>query len=258
MPWTFSVATDIGSRSEQQDCLDILHSKNGQRHLIVLADGMGGLQNGALAAQTLIDVATQHFAAHDNTPAYPFLQTICLAAHHAINELQHTAESTSGTTAVLLYIEKQRATWLHVGDSRLYHFHQGNLLTHTNDHSLRQLMLTQGLIDEGSTAAKATQNQLYRRLGGDQPPEPDFNSAEIKDGDSFLLCSDGFWQAIPASEIMPLLKQSPPNLNKAHYLVDLARQRSGNHCDNISLAIAQWQAPTAQSYWHKLVNIFHS
>jgi hypothetical protein len=47
MPWTFNVATDIGSRSEQQDRLDIVHSTDGRRHLVAVAEGMGGLKNGA-------------------------------------------------------------------------------------------------------------------------------------------------------------------------------------------------------------------
>lgn len=257
MPWIFNVATDIGSRNEQQDRLDILHSKNGQRHLVVLADGMGGLQNGAQAAQILIDVAAQHFATHDSVPAHIFLQNICLTAHHAINSLPHTAESAMGTTAVLLYLDKQRATWTHVGDSRLYHFHQSHLLTRTNDHSLLQLMLTKGLVDENSPAAKAIQNQLYMRLGGEQLPEPDFNSANVKDGDLFLLCSDGLWQAVQSGEMVTNLAQCPQKQNSAKYLVDLARQRSGERCDNISLAVAQWQESTVQKYWHRLSNILH-
>jgi PPM family protein phosphatase len=204
----------------------------------------------------LVDVAGQHFAAHDGVSAYTFLQNICLAAHHAINELQQTAESAIGTTAVLLYIDSQRATWTHIGDSRLYHFHKGNLLSRTNDHSLRQLMLAKDLVDEDSPTAKSMQNQLYMRLGGEQLAEPDFNSAEVKDGDLFLLCSDGFWQTVQPGEMVTTLEQYPPDQEGAKYLVDLARQRSGERCDNISLAVAQWQDSTVQKYWHSLVNVF--
>jgi serine/threonine protein phosphatase PrpC len=256
MPWKFIAVTDIGSRSEQQDRLDILHSKDGRRHLVIVADGMGGLQNGAQAAQTVVDVAAQHFSTHTGVAAHTFLQNICLAAHHAINELQQIDGSVMGTTIVLLYIDKQRASWSHVGDSRLYHFHKSSLLTQTNDHSLRQLMLTQGLVDENAPAAKVMQNKLYMRLGGEQLPEPDFNSAEVQEGDSFLLCSDGLWQTVPCSDMIKTLEQYPAEQDAAEYLVDLARQRGGDRCDNISLVVAQWQDSAAQRYWHRLVNIF--
>ena len=37
MPWQFSLASDIGGRSEQQDCLDMLSSESGDTHLVVVA-----------------------------------------------------------------------------------------------------------------------------------------------------------------------------------------------------------------------------
>lgn len=252
MTWIFNVATDIGSRSEQQDCFGILHSSDGRRHLVAVADGMGGLKNGAQAAQILVDVAAQHFVVHETGSAYTFLHDIFFAAHHAINNLPEAADSAVGTTGVLLSIDNQRAVWAHVGDSRLYHFRNGRLLSHTNDHSLRQLMLAKGLVEEDSYAAKSMQNQLYMRLGGELLPEPDFNSADVQDGDVFLLCSDGFWQAVPSDEMLTTLGKCPNEQDVAEYLVDVARLRSGNRCDNISLVVAQWQDSTAQKYWQRL------
>ena len=46
MTWTVNFATDIGSRSEQQDRCDIVYSNDERRHLVVVADGMGGLKTG--------------------------------------------------------------------------------------------------------------------------------------------------------------------------------------------------------------------
>ena len=98
--------------------------------------------------------------------------------------------------------------------------------------------------------------QAYRekllRLGGELLPEPDFNSADVQDGDVFLLCSDGFWQAVPTDEMLTTFDQCPSEQDSAKYLVDLAWQRSGNRCDNISLVVAQWQDSTPQKYWQRL------
>lgn len=255
MPWKFGAATDIGSRSEQQDRFALLHSKDERRHLVVIADGMGGLQNGAQAAQTLIDVATRYFMRRRHGAAYIFLQNICQAAHKAINDLQDNPASAPGTTALLLYIDKQTAYWLHVGDSRLYHFRNGCLLSHTKDHSLLQLMLEKRLVEADSVAAKTMQNQLYMRLGGEQNPEPDFNTARVESGDVFLLCSDGFWQAVHPAEMIKALEQYPPDHEGPQYLVDLARQRSGDCCDNISLAVVQWCEAVKPGYRQRFVNI---
>ena len=54
MLWKFGQAINIGKRSEQQDRVGVFHARNGKRHLLVLADGMGGLQQGAQAAQIVI------------------------------------------------------------------------------------------------------------------------------------------------------------------------------------------------------------
>lgn len=256
MPWKFGAATDIGSRSEQQDRLAIVHSPDAMRHLIVVADGMGGLKNGAQAAQTLVDVATHRFHQHHGDAPQAFLQDICQAAHDAINALHGAAASAPGTTALLLYLDQQTAFWAHIGDSRLYLFRKGRLLQQTKDHSLLQLMLEKGLVERGSADAAAMQNQLYKRLGGEQAPEPEFNTGKVEDGDVFLLCSDGFWQAVQPNEAIAALKQHPLDQDGADYLVNLARQRGGDCCDNISLAILQWSGAPASGCWRRFLNIF--
>lgn len=257
MPWKFGAATDIGGRSEQQDRLALLHSRNGRRHLMVVADGMGGLKNGAQAAQILVDVATDCFARHTGETPYALLHGICQTAHDAINDLQRDAEPAPGTTALLLYIDKQTASWAHVGDSRLYHFRKGSLLQHTNDHSLLQLMIEKGLVEAGSAAAAAMQNQLYMRLGGEQTPEPDFNTTEVEDGDLFLLCSDGFWQTVQPGEMVAAIGQYLSDKNGPQYLVGLARQRSGDGCDNITLAVSQWSDSAETGRWQRYVHALH-
>jgi serine/threonine protein phosphatase PrpC len=253
MTWKFGAATDIGGRSEQQDRLAILHSRNGRRHLVVVADGMGGLQNGAQAAQILIDVASEHFAQYKNGYPYDFLDHICQTAHKTINDLPVDGGSAPGTTALLLFIDMQTAYWAHIGDSRLYHFRNGSFLKHTNDHSLLQLMVDKGLTEKDNAPAEM-RNQLYMRLGGEATPEPDFNESVVEDGDLFLLCSDGFWQAVQPGEMITALEQYPPEQDGPQYLIDLARQRSGDCCDNISLAVLQWDGAKGPGRWQRFTD----
>jgi hypothetical protein len=92
MTWKFGVATDIGGRSEQQDRLAVLHSPDDRRHLVVVADGMGGLQNGAKAAQILIDVASDRFMRHKQGDSYGFLNDICQTAHRPSTICTTTAD----------------------------------------------------------------------------------------------------------------------------------------------------------------------
>ncbi|MGR9071924.1 MAG: PP2C family protein-serine/threonine phosphatase [Gammaproteobacteria bacterium] len=241
MTWKFGQAINIGKRSEQQDRIGVFHAENGKKHLMVVADGMGGIPKGDQAAQIVVDTAEQAFKRNKIKNAESFLEDICYQAHEKINGLEADITSAPGTTCVLLYIDKQQAYWAHVGDSRLYHYRQGRLFNQTLDHSLIQLMIDQGLIKEKSEEAKSVQNQLYKRLGGQKDPEPDIHAGDLESGDMFLLCSDGFWQYIDTEQIPAVLDDHPLDQDGPERLVDIALRNGGEDCDNISVTLAQWE-----------------
>jgi serine/threonine protein phosphatase PrpC len=240
MSWQFNLASDIGGRTEQQDCLGQLNINGSDAHLVIVADGMGGHRDGAMAARTVIDTARQRL--HDDNPADPraFLKSLCLESHQAINELGGDDERSPGSTCILLYLNGPEAYWAHVGDSRLYHFRNGELVNRTLDHSVAQLMVEQGRLNEAEVAGNALQNQLYMRLGGDKTPQPEFGASEIETDDIFMLCSDGFWAYITPEEAISTLEKLPPDEDGAAHLVAIARERGGSSGDNISLALTRW------------------
>ena len=240
MPWQFSLASDIGGRSEQQDCLDLLSLDRGDSHLIVVADGMGGHRNGALAARTGIETARRRFNAGSISDPRAFLQDLCLQSHQGISALGGNEPRSPGSTCVALYLNGQEAYWTHVGDSRLYHFRNGKLIHRTQDHSVAQLMVAQGRLKETDAATSALQNQLYMRLGGNEAPEPDFGASEVEANDIFMLCSDGFWSHVEPQEVAASLDGIPIDNEGAEHLVAMARQRGGATGDNISLALMRW------------------
>jgi serine/threonine protein phosphatase PrpC len=249
MSWQFSLASDIGGRKEQQDCLDRLSLNGSDAHLLIVADGMGGHRDGALAARTVVETAKQRL--NGDKPADPraFLKTLCLESHHAINELGDNEERSPGSTCILLYVNGPEAYWAHVGDSRLYHFRNGELLNRTQDHSVAQLMVKQGRLKETDVAGNALQNQLYMRLGGDKTPQPEFGASEIEANDIFMLCSDGFWAYIPPEEAVSILENLSPDEDGAAHLVALARERGGSSGDNISLALTRWRPEKSNGAW---------
>jgi serine/threonine protein phosphatase PrpC len=240
MPWQFSLASDIGGRSEQQDCLEMLSLNSGDTHLVVVADGMGGHRNGALAARTVIETARRCFNTGAISDPRTFLEELCLESHRGISKLGSDEPRSPGSTCVVLYLNGPEAYWAHVGDSRLYHFRNGRLLNRTQDHSVAQLMVSQGRLTETDAATSALQNQLYMRLGGNEPPEPDFGASEVEAGDIFMLCSDGFWSHVEPPEVITSLEEYPIDNEGAGHLVDMARARGGSTGDNISLVLVRW------------------
>ncbi|MGR9053005.1 MAG: PP2C family protein-serine/threonine phosphatase [Gammaproteobacteria bacterium] len=241
MPWIFGQALGIGRRSEQQDRLGLFHSDNGKRHLLVVADGMGGLPQGDRAAQIVVDTAEQAF--HRNKIGNPeqFLETICARAHERINRLEENPASAPGSTCVILFIDRKRAYWAHIGDSRLYRFRGDCLIDQTLDHSVMQLMIDEGVFEASSDEVKAFQNQLYKRLGGPTEHVPDIHTDTLEDGDLFLLCSDGFWQSVDTGAVPELLREYPLDRDGADRLAELALINGGQYCDNISVSLALWE-----------------
>jgi serine/threonine protein phosphatase PrpC len=245
MPWQFSMASDIGGRSEQQDRIDRLSSASGDTHLVIVADGMGGHRDGALAAEKVIETAREHFHAGPTPDPGAFLEGLCLESHRAINNLGEDEQRSPGSTCVMLYLNGPEAYWAHVGDSRMYHFRGGELLNRTCDHSVAQLLVSEGRLNEADAASSPMQNQLYMRLGGNNMPIPELGASIVEDSEFFLLCSDGFWSRVTPAEVAECLRKYPLENDAAKVLVELARERGGSDGDNISLAITRWESGAA-------------
>jgi serine/threonine protein phosphatase PrpC len=236
MAWEFAHSADIGGRAEQQDSYSILHHMG--NHLLVLADGMGGREHGAMASDTVIETAHTRFYSPHRAHPEQFLKRLCMEAHRRIVKLSYSQNSSSGSTAIFLYLQGNEAYWAHVGDSRLYHFRNGRLLFHTRDHSMMELQDQQEGSEFGSSAES---NQLYMCLGGSNDVDPEINATKLDNNDLFLLCSDGFWNEVSPDEI--LLQMSLPGTLQYHtdVLVRTASERGGKNADNISLLIARSQ-----------------
>ena len=229
---------DIGGREEQQDRVEVFTRHDAQ--LLVLADGMGGHEGGALAAQAVIDAAREFFEAESNADSADLLTSITNRAHDHINVIGAERGMEPHSTCVLLHLTQTDSTWAHVGDSRLYRFDNGRLIDRTIDHSVVELMRLQGRITEQEMKTHPDQNRLYEALGGKKPPEVETGRGEVSETDGFLLASDGLWENVIDGELEAVFEAS--DLAEAlRRLVDLARVKGGTECDNISVAALRRQ-----------------
>ena len=234
--WETACYSDIGGRDEQQDRVEVFVRDHAM--LLLLADGMGGHEGGALAAQVVIDVARERFDAVTHGAPEELLLAIAEGAHDRINALGVERRIRPHSTCVVLHLSQTDATWAHVGDSRLYRFDNGRLVDRTVDHSVVELMRLQGRITEEEMKTHPDQNRLYEALGGKQRPEIETGQAPVKGGDSFLLASDGLWENVSRRELEAVL--AARDLRAAvHDLVDRAKVKVGPDCDNVSVAVAR-------------------
>ena len=237
LSWEQGASSHPGGRQEQQDRWGLFPSHNPQGLLAIVADGMGGHQDGALGAQVVIDTA-RSFALNPpqllQSDPLAALDELCQEMHDAVNQHSETARST----LVMVWLVSTHAYWLKVGDSRLYHFRRGHRLMRTRDHSAVQLLMDLGEINEAQMATHPAQNRLYRCLGGEESPKADHGDFAVQSGDLLALCSDGVWEHVPETDLWVVTQNHGP-VDAARWLTEEAARRGGAAADNITLILLQ-------------------
>jgi len=234
-----------GGRERNEDRMGYAYTQGSS--LFVLADGMGGHPEGAMAAQ----LALQTMAASFRKTAAPgvgsppeFLTRALMASHHQI--IRYAAEKgmldSPRTTLVATLLEGRHAHWIHCGDSRLYLVRDGQLVVRTRDHSYIEQQASLGRPVE-----HINRNILFTCLGAPTRPVFDVSGpVALRQGDRFLLCSDGLWGNLKEHEIVHELSRQP--LDQAvPEMVEQALRRGGASCDNVTALAVEWDTQDAAS-----------
>lgn len=238
-----ATCSDQGARRYNEDAVAQGVARNG--HYAVLADGAGGHQRGAEAAQRAV-ACIERLLRDDSVAFSPenLTQMVRLAhmelLHHQTSD---NPDARMHCTIVVLWIDpgEGHVLWTHVGDSRLHRFRHGQLDVVTADDSVVQRMLQAGLIRADQMRTHPQKNQLLAALGmeGEVDPHTVVRPVELMEGDAFLLCSDGWWDGFEPEELAASLARAldPQQwLDEMHQGV-LARARPKQ--DNFS-AVAVW------------------
>lgn len=232
-----------GSRQINQDRIGF--AERGNSVLLVLADGLGGHEGGELASELLVQAiihAYQSIKQSMITQPSAFMALAILHAHRAINAMGKAQNPPiqPRTTCVLCLVQDGYAYWAHVGDSRLYLFRNNEIMRRTKDHTIIEKLRQEGVLTEQDMLEHPEKNRLLKCVGG--PREPSISLGEetaLMPGDKLLLCSDGLWEALTASQILPYLNRD--DLEDA--LVDMllaAETKMKNSSDNISATCMRW------------------
>ena len=215
--------------------------------LYIIADGMGGHENGELASRIAVEKLSSHVINTFYLPSisapdhrldislHEVMQDGVMAAHQAIKQ---TALG-SGTTVTSALIVGDQVTIAHVGDSRAYSIDRdGQMKLLTHDHSLVKRLEEIGQITSQEASIHPKRNLLYRALGQGDVTEPDIFSFTIQPGLKLMLCSDGLWGVLPADELHQLIMSSPEPQIACKLLIESANTAGGP--DNISVIMVQF------------------
>lgn len=231
-----------GGREKNEDRMGYSYTRDAG--VFVLADGMGGHPEGEVAAQIALQTLSALFQ-RDARPRVPvpaaFLASGVMAAHHQIIRYASNKAmlDTPRTTLVAALVQEGELHWVHCGDSRLYHFRDGTLVSKTEDQSLVEQLVRKGVISAEAAIDHPHRNVLLSCLGADKPPKAlHGHVGELRAGDAFVLCSDGLWAYFDDAELGGIVHRRGPR-DAAETLIGHARQRADGEGDNISVAIVK-------------------
>ena len=203
--------------------------------LMGVADGMGGHQGGETASAGTRDGLLAQLAGKE--PAADTLRDAISAVNLSLWERQLEDESLSGmgTTLTVLWPAEEEMLIGHVGDSRAYLMRDGQMKQVTEDHSMVADMVRRGLLSEEQAATHPMRNYITRAVGTEPEIAADIISIPRKNGDRWLVCSDGLHGLVARERLQELLGMEDPE-EAADQMIREALDQGGR--DNISLVLA--------------------
>ncbi|MCP4913004.1 MAG: Stp1/IreP family PP2C-type Ser/Thr phosphatase [Oligoflexia bacterium] len=234
---------DIGmKRKTNQDSIYL----NNEKHIYVVADGMGGHNGGDIASKMAVTHIPDYLIQNSSADPVEVSKQGIQFANQKIKERGEGDENLvgMGTTAVTMMFKGPTLYLGNVGDSRGYLVYKNKLFQMTRDHSLVQEKLNLGLYNREQAADDPQKNVLVRTVGFDDEVEVDVFTYKVHRNDIFLSCSDGLHGKVSDPDIAHIVNKFIPEPSKAtqqdvddccRFLVNQANQNGGN--DNISVII---------------------
>jgi serine/threonine protein phosphatase PrpC len=203
--------------------------------LFAVADGMGGAQAGEVASRAAVE-AFENGLPDGPGSAEERLAGLVLSANDRIIEMAQADRERAGmgTTMTAAYVTEGDVAIAHVGDSRMYRLRDGELERLTEDHTLVAELERQGKITQEEAGRHPQRSIITRALGAEHDIEVDHHTFGARDGDVYLICSDGLMM-FPEDRIGEIVNGAADLRTAARELVDAANAGGGR--DNITVVL---------------------
>ena len=243
--------SDVGQqRANNEDSFRIVQALN----LFVVSDGMGGEAHGEIASSMAVETVVKTCMGEETAAMTASAETqpgwsdqtkrLFNAAHLANKKIYESAEANPeqqgmGATLTAAWINEEKLSVVHVGDSRVYLLRSGLLQQLTSDHSLVAEQVRRGILTAAEAEHSELQSVLLRALGTQPEVEVDAEEHILFPGDILLLCTDGLTRMVAEQKIAATLQsESDPN-RAAEKLVALANENGG--ADNVTVVVVHME-----------------
>ena len=212
----YAKVSALGDRSDNQDRAAIVVAEDAA--LMLVFDGMGGHSDGALAAETGLNIIQDMFM-ESTLPMFDpqgFIYTALARSHDEVVKLgaDLTIDSRPRATCAICLIQESGSYWGHVGDSRIYQMRDGEVLSRSRDHSHVEVLIQEGAITEEEAQDHPMRNFVECCIGGDAAvPDMSITTKRVlTPGDVLLACSDGLWSGVSDKELAAMATRTSDSL----------------------------------------------
>jgi len=213
------------------------HESRSLRGWFLVADGMGGGEEGEVASRLAVEQVSRFFSEQGDTSLTPdLLKDMLVEVNRRIYQenQQHpdrAMEEAMGTTLAGLLVQHPHLYVFHVGDTRIYHYRQGDLRLVTTDHSFAQEMVRRGEATPEEIRHHPMRHHLLYSLGP-SPTLPrdvlEIQVVDVRPGDWWILVTDGVWEHIEEHELSRWIEDGGSPQMLAQRLVRTAVEREGS------------------------------
>ena len=218
----------IGRRKVNEDFLYPEFPSN-QNSLYMVCDGLGGMAYGELASK-MTALAVQNYMDKVELYSKDVVASSIHFANNLIKEFSSEHPKTKGMSSTLAMLVQNEddffAGW--VGDSRIYHIRDGDVLFKSKDHSYKELLTSMGVEEEET---KGMGHIITQAIGGKQKIKPGLaRIGDIKTGDYLVLLTDGVLEGVPEVEFLNYFKSKNESETILEQIVNLCSEKSrDNH-----------------------------
>ena len=245
----FCGLTDTGKRRTNNEDAFVAEKLDDNTVLAVVIDGVGGYEGGEVAAEIAQKEIPFYLKEFNRGERLELVKQAVVCANNAIFDRRQldTARPNMSCvlTSALIDTDRKVINMVHVGDTRMYQYHNGELLKLSHDHSYVGYCEEIGELTEEQAMHHPRRNEISRAVGEERHGVSDQSFLEAVEhpllSDSILLlCSDGLTDLVTSAQIVSILEQDVPLEEKTKQLVNAANEAGGK--DNITVVLVEYHA----------------
>lgn len=246
---TFFGLSDMGKQRTNNEDAFVAEKLDDKTVLAIAIDGVGGYEGGEVAAEIAQTEIPRYMRDFRNGERLELLKQAVVYANNAIYDrrLVDTARSSMSCVLTAAAIDTQRKVidMVHVGDTRLYQYHHGELIKLSHDHSLIGYREEVGDLTEEQAMHHPQRNVISRDVGSAKHEVEDRDFLEATEfpllpNSILLFCSDGLTDLITSKQIVSILCQNKTLEKKVQALIDAANDAGGK--DNVTVVLVEYQS----------------